>query len=71
MEKAKFIHNATQKILLQSQLNVLKTIVEHGKITIAFHCIGMIEPEFSLVDIQCLLLIYGCLDKQVGFLRVT
>lgn len=54
--------------LLKSQLNVLKSVIEHREVAIAFHRVGVIKPKFSLIDLQSLLLIYRCLRKRSSFL---
>lgn len=40
---------------------MLKSVIEDSKIPIAFHCIRMIKPKFSLIDIQSFLLVDCCL----------
>lgn len=49
------------KNILQCQFCMLKSIIKHSQIPVTFHCIRMIKSKLSLVDIQCLLLINGCL----------
>lgn len=48
----KFIRN-----ILESQLCMLKAIVEDGKIAITFHGIWVIQSQFSLIDVQSFLLV--------------
>lgn len=53
--------------ILQGQLCMLKPIVENSKISIAFHGIRVIKSELSLINIQCFLLINGCLNQEDEF----
>lgn len=60
--KTSFISN--YRSILQGQLCMLKSIVENCKISIAFHGIRVIKSKLSLINIQCFLLINGCLNQE-------
>lgn len=50
-------HIRQEQSILESQLRVLKSVIEYSKIPVTLHCIWMIKTQLSLIDVQSFLLI--------------